>query len=137
MSSQAQHSPPRQESTRIRNRNHYTPKDTGDDVITRTSTPSRNIKKNPYALGLDGPPLTSISRKVSVTLPVRAIPPNHVPVVSTRQHCTELEPAPTAFESVAGAEELESLREGESSASERRPLTPMSSCQVAAIAFVD
>ena len=80
LSSQAQHSPPHQESTWIRNRNPYTPEDTGDDVITRASTPLRDIKKSPYALGLDGPLLTPIGRKVSATL---SVPPYHAPVVNT------------------------------------------------------
>ncbi|KAF8816076.1 hypothetical protein BYT27DRAFT_7185310 [Phlegmacium glaucopus] len=73
--------PPLVRQETIQTQDHRIPKSTSDDIIPRTcATPSRDIKKNPYALGLNGPPLTSIGRKMQTPQPA---PSDYPAVVDT------------------------------------------------------
>ncbi|KAF8799307.1 hypothetical protein BYT27DRAFT_7201894 [Phlegmacium glaucopus] len=70
--------PPLVRQETIQTQDHRIPKSTSDDIIPRTcATPSRDIKKNPYAFRLNGPPLTSIGRKMQTPQPT----PSDYPVV--------------------------------------------------------
>ena len=53
------------------------PKHEISKAITRSATPSRDVKENPYALGFNGPPLTAIGRKVVPdSAPALPLPPD-------------------------------------------------------------
>lgn len=66
---------------------HYIPNGISDNVKPRTTTPSLDPKQNPFALGLNGPPLTAIGRKVP--------PPPPPPVSSGHKVENTTTPSPT------------------------------------------